>query len=138
MTLGQVVVSGKSRSVPLPGQVNDRQSVYNNTSRLSFRKLFAPQKKGLGQWWTMDQETDTANNINFPHTAPPRHSASLGLPIDGHLRALLLFYECNSMLFLFFFGTTVSLPVRSASHRRRACKSIILNKSRKAGRPDPL
>lgn len=134
VTLGQVAGGESVHPLFLLTDKWTADKAYNNTSRLSFRKVFAPREEGLGQWWTMDQETDTANNINFPRSAFSSRGQSL-LTEDGHLRALLLFLRATRCCPRGFSpGRPSFSATRPAGHRGRACKSIILNKSRKTTR----
>lgn len=137
VTLGQVDVS------PLSWTSGPADKEHNNASRLSPRRVFAPWEEGLGQCRTMDQETDTANNINFP-MAPRHYYSVLGqLWIRGSdgliLSGFFFFFPHFFFLFSFFTGSEGQIItrwfLRESRQRfwkslfRSACKSIIGRKS---------
>lgn len=107
--------------------------------RADYRRVFAPWEEGLGQCRTMDQETDTANNINFP-MAPRHYYSVLGqLWIRGSDGLILSgFFFPPPPPFSFFTGgegqiirwfLRESRQIFWKSLFRSACKSIIGRKS---------
>lgn len=119
VTLGQVDVS------PLSWTSGPADKEHNNASRLSPRRVFAPWEEGLGQCRTMDQETDTANNINFP-MAPRHYYSVLGqLWIRGSDGLILpgFFFFFPHFFFSFFFfywwrGTNNNKVISSRKQQR--------------------
>lgn len=143
VTLGQVAgAESRIRSLPSPPSSSDKwirpTKPYNNTSRLSFRKVCS-HLSGGGSRTIMD------NGPGNRHRKQHKFSSQrlLGQSrLTGHLRAPLhfffFFHQRNSTLppLLFFDGDRLS-PVKSSGHRGRALVNPLFWIKVEA-RPDPL
>lgn len=143
VTLGQVAgaerVDPSSPLSPSPSsllfrQVNGRQS--RIIIRADYRFERCVRTSGGGSRTIMDNGPGNRHRKQHKFSSP-----SLGQSrLTGHLRApsSFFFYKCNSTLCLRCFSSTTTVvpsPVKSLRPPwTRACKSIILNKSRSATR----